>query len=369
MAEGGNGSTMRSLSGIVLFSARLYLLRMRRRSVMLEEVARGAPEPGGAGRESGGSTGAAGKAAGKHRNTLRRQDFTLPAERFAAGRGAADVNLIDTLEKALAERVGNHVWVIRPSGSVVYARRDGEVLWDLISDIDLWCFVAGDMFSRRSKTTFLHDLREGLARFLAEARIRTTFDARRDLYLLDRRGKGYLVDVKLAELGWLTEGIAGLDRGSITLGKRRREPYVALPKEEWAVYRFFENHFPSEAAREIFRKAVQCETMKERRHMVEYVYLDNYVEALRAMKLTRVLKAILLRRKFEKYVSLILKKILFLGHLRRDAALRERALVELERTPVPDGPGRSMASRIRYLRLMIDLLEDLRVVRLESMIR
>lgn len=261
-----------------------------------------------------------------HRNTLPREAFDLPADRFGV-----DSNLIDCLASALDRLTGQPEHVISPVGSIVYARRDGDLLWDLVHDADVWCYVPGWALAGRSLQQWHVALQVELHRELVARGVRTRLTWRnRYVNLVDLDGRLRMIELKIAQQEWLTEGLARIHHRFCGVRARRGWAYSLRPRLEWAAYSAFENHYPSPAAEQSFADTIASLDPRDVMRGLRFVYHENLASALRRFGPAHVMESQVNRRRAVRNRRGVLKKLLMLSVMRRDEDLRRRVLQQLQ---------------------------------------
>lgn len=286
-----------------------------------------------------------------HRNSLPATSFDLPEDRFGA-----PANLIDVIHAAIARMTGRPMSVISPVGSVVYARREGRLLWPLVHDLDVWCYVPGQHLSGRSLHRCHLLLQENVHDELRERGVRTRLTwANRYVNLVDADGTLRMIELKLAHDRWLAEGLARIHRRFCGLRARRGVAFSLRPRLEWAAYSAFENHYASPDAQESFARLVAAIQPAAAMTGLQFVYHENLAAAMRRFGAAHVLESRVSNARLERNRRGVWKKILMLAVMRRDDSLRRAALAELELSPT----GAQRRSRAAEVRSLIGHLGDL----------
>ncbi len=275
-----------------------------------------------------------------HRNSLPRSAFDLPAQRFGAA-----ANLIDCVEAAVTRLTGQPQSIISPVGSVVYARRDGGVLWPLVHDVDVWCHAPAGALRGRSLHAWHVALQQEVHRQFQERGVRSRLTwPHRYVTLVDADGSVRMVELKIAHSEWLTEGLAFVHQRFCGLRARRGRAYSLRPRLEWASYSAFENHYTSEAAEQPFRESIADVPPQAALRALQFIYHENLAAAMRRLGPAHVLESRFSQRRLARNRVGVLKKILMLAVLRRDEGERARVLAELEdRGATPDRASRAAA--------------------------
>ena len=280
-----------------------------------------------------------------HHNTLPTDAFDLPADRFG---GAA--NLIDCVAAALGAVTGQDESVVSPVGSVVYARRDGRLLWDLVHDIDVWCYVPGAVLAGRSLHQWHVALQKRLhAEFRRRGlRSRLTWPSNY-VMLIEDGGQSRMIELKIAHTEWLSRGLGIVHHRFCGLRARRGRAYSLTPRLEWAAYSAFENHYPTTASAQSFRSVVSRVRPAVALTGLRFMYHENLAGAMRRFGPAHVLESHASEARLLRNRRGVLKKVLMLSVMRRDEELRLRTLADLQGAPVHGNRRRSIGELIERL--------------------
>lgn len=286
----------------------------------------------------------------RHRNELPVSAFDLPAERFGVA-----ANLIECVTAAVATMTGRPEAVVSPVGSVVYARRAGALLWDLVHDIDVWCYLPGEALGNADLHTWHVSLQKSLhAQFRSRGvRSRLTWP-NRYVTLIDDAGRSRMVELKIAHLEWLATGLEVVHHRFCGLRARRGRAYSLKPRLEWAAYSAFENHYPSPAATEAFRHTIAAVPPQRAMTGLQFMYHENLAGAMRRFGPAHVVEARASDARLQRHRHGVLKKILMLSVMRRDEKLRQSTIAALESSPSGD--------RRTAVAALIAVLDDLATV-------
>ena len=289
-----------------------------------------------------------------HHNSLPASAFDLPADRFGAA-----ANLIDVVHAAIARMTKRPQSVISPVGSVVYARRDGRLLWPLVHDLDVWCYVPAHHLDGRSLHRWHLLLQEHVYEELRDRGVRTRLTwANKYVNLVDADGSLRMIELKLAHEQWLTEGLARIHHRFCGLRARRGMAFSLRPRLEWAAYSAFENHYPAPASRESFTRLVADIPPQAAMTGLQFVYHENLAAAMRRFGPAHVLESHLSDARLQRNGRGVWKKVLMLAVMRRDERLKRTALARLLAPAIGGRPS----SRSDAVRSLIENLDALSTV-------
>lgn len=279
-----------------------------------------------------------------HRNTLPVEAFDLAAERFGAA-----TNLIDSVAAALRGLTGQDESVVSPVGSVVYARRDDRLLWDLVHDIDIWCYVPGRLLAGRSLHQWHVALQKRLHGEFRRRGLRSRLTWPNNyVVLVDDAGRERMIELKIAHTEWLSRGLSVVHHRFCGLRARRGRAYSLKPRLEWAAYSAFENHYGSPAA-EDFHSVIARVRPSAAMTGLHFMYHENLAGAMRRFGPAHVLESRASEPRLHRNRQGVLKKILMLSVMRRDEDLRRRTLDELQAPPVVGNRRRAVSALIECL--------------------
>ncbi len=277
-----------------------------------------------------------------HRNTLPRSAFELPADRFAAA-----ANLIDCVADALASATGQSISVVSPVGSIVYARREQCLVWDSVHDVDIWCYVPGTTLRGKSlhrwHTTLQVEVFEELRR--RGVRVELT-RPNRYVNLIDQRGRRRMIELKVAHMDWLGEGLERIHRRYCGVRARRGRAYSMRPRLEWAAYSAFENHYASGDAQGTFDALIAALAPERALEGLRFVYHENLAAAWRRFGPAHIAESRMSNARFMRDKRGVLKKLLMLSVMRRDTSQQQQILNELVAPPTTHTDRRAEVRRL-----------------------
>jgi hypothetical protein len=298
-----------------------------------------------------------------HRNWLPRAAYSLASQSFAGASGSAAHNLIDLVAQAARRVVVDDVVVVRPIGSFTYARSAGVLNWDLVRDLDVWVFVSAETIASDGWRELHTRLQRHVFEVLAENRIATDLSDRTGyVHLNGPDGKRRMVELKIADLGWLREGIQYAHLRRANLPRWPRPAHFDVPRLEWAAYTPHENYFAIPEAEQAFVDAVTSIGETDALYCLRQAYAENLAEAFRVLTPRRIFRAVRSQRLFAHDVSKVLKKQLVLAVMLGNETARRNIVTELEKTMDRDAPSPDFRARGQYLAECARNLQMLRTV-------
>lgn len=342
------GGLAKSLSGSAGFYRRQAYLTDRRQPVRLVGSATRSADPRRPGPE--------------HVNWLERNAFRLPLALFGQRAVDGSIDLIDALDEALGTVAHDGLWVTKPIGSVAYARAGGDIAWDLVRDIDVWCYVSAATMASAPLYDLTRDVLDALHDQLEERGIRCRMTRRGNLLLLEDRRTPRLMEVKVADVAWLTEGLQHLEDRDMHVREPRKPPYVKQVRKEWAVFVDHENYFGSPPGEAALREQLGAMSELDRLRSSEYAYRDNLAVGMRQLKPERVAHATFHQYRFARYAMKVLKVAMVLSVIRRDHVTHRHVVQELRRFRAREIPWKGPRQRISYMSELMEMLERFRSV-------
>ena len=296
-----------------------------------------------------------------HRNWLAQDAFDLPHELFSRYLDRPSANLIEVITEAVCRLGGDGAAVIRPIGSVAYARLDGELEWDLVRDLDIWVYVSRETL-RSAPWAELHQrLQRQVYEVLVERNVFADLSARTGyVYLRDAAGRRRMIELKLADLAWLRTGLRSAADRNPTLVRPGRPAHATKPRLEWSGYVPHENHYPNAAAAEAFDDQVAAIGQAEVIYAQRHVFVENLAEAMRVLGPARLREARHSERSLRRFWHKFNKKQMMLGVLLRDEDRRRRGLAGLLQLRDESTDWSRREQREQVLASMVAELTDLR---------
>ena len=298
-----------------------------------------------------------------HDNWLTRTDYRLPNDQFARYLNVPDQNLIDLVEQAALPLTSDQVVVVRPIGSISYARDNDGVDWDLVRDIDIWIYVSSETIAGRHWRQLHHELQDRCYLTLKQQGLWVhQSSATGNIFLKSEGHRPRLLELKLADMDWLSAGLRHAHRRRSHLFHTPRAAHFDSPRLEWAGYVPYENYFPSAAGEEVFASKIGSIGTAETSYGLLHTFGENLAEAYRALAPAQTVRAMTQRRWFFRAGRKSLKKELMLSTLLGDESRRSAALRGLQTmktgTPMVD----SRVTRSEYLTERASAVERLRLV-------
>ena len=296
-----------------------------------------------------------------HQNWLPQQAFDLPREQFSRHIDAPTVNLISLIQQAARRMAPDGQAVVRPIGSMVYARRGLCLDWGFARDLDIWVYVSPATLATDQWTNLHAALQQHVFDVFREQRVWVHVSERTGyVYLRDDNGQHRLLELKLANLDWLATGLDYAHLRRSRLWRSPRAAHFVKPRLEWAAHTPYENYYPTSAAQQPFDQRVTTIPRAKAHAGLIHSYGENLAEAYLVATPRRLTAAIQNRRLFFRYTRKLLKKQLLLAVMLGHEAARLSALAGLEALRDSEEPARSTASRSRYLAEVLDNLNTLR---------
>lgn len=296
-----------------------------------------------------------------HENWLPQSAFALPQEQFSRYLDAPSVNLISLLQEAASRMTADHQAVVRPIGSMVYARRGAFLDWGFVRDLDIWVYVSPATLATADWTDLHVALQQHVFDVFSENYVWShVSDHTGYVYLRDQDGQRRLIELKLANLDWLDVGLDYAHLRRSRLWRSPRAAHFVKPRLEWAAHTPYENYYPTAPAQAPFTERVTAISRTRAHAGLLHAYGENLAEAYLAATPGRMAVAIQSRRRFFRYTRRILKKQLLLAVMLGHEPARIAALAGLEALRDNDGPARNAASRSRYLAEVLHNLDILR---------
>ncbi|MCH9719266.1 MAG: hypothetical protein K0U60_05290 [Actinomycetia bacterium] len=262
-----------------------------------------------------------------HYNWLIRADYQLPNERFARYLDVPEHNLIDLVEQAALPLTRDQVVVVRPIGSISYARDHNGLDWDLVRDLDIWVYLSHRSLAGRHWRQLHRELQDRCYRTMKQHGlwVQQSSDTG-NTFLKSETGRPRMVEVKVADVAWLTAGLRHAHRRRSHLFHTPRAAHFDSPRLEWAGYLPYENYFPSAAGEQTFAAAVGSLTIAQTNYGLLHAFGENLAEAYRNLAPARTVRAIAQRRWFFRTGRKALKKELMLATLLGDETRHSEAV-------------------------------------------
>ncbi len=298
-----------------------------------------------------------------HHNWLTRADYRLPNERFARYLDIPEQNLIDLVEQAALPLTRDQVVVVRPIGSISYARDHNGLDWDLVRDLDIWVYLSHRSLAGRHWRQLHCELQDRCYQEMKRSGlwVQQSSDTG-NIFLKSETGRPRMVEVKVADVAWLAAGLRHAHRRRSHLFHTPRAAHFDSPRLEWAGYLPYENYFPSAAGEQTFAAAVGSLTSAQTNYGLLHTFGENVAEAYRNLAPARTARAIAQRRWFFRTGRKALKKELMLATLLGDETRRSEAVRGLQAmtTGIPMVDSRTgrreflaaRASSVQRLRLL-----------------
>ena len=298
-----------------------------------------------------------------HRNWLTRADYQLPNERFARYLNVPEHNLIDLVEQATLPLTRDQVVVVRPIGSISYARDHNGLDWDLVRDLDIWVYLSHRSLAGRHWRQLHRELQHRCYQEMKKHGLWVHQSPQTgNIFLKSETGRPRMVEVKVADLAWLAAGLRHAHRRRSHLFHTPRAAHFDSPRLEWAGYLPYENYFPSSAGEQMFAAAVGSLTIAQSKYGLLHTFGENLAEAHRNLSPARTVRAIAQRRWFFRTGRKSLKKELMLATLLGDEGRRSEAVQGLQvmTTGVPMVDSRT--GRREFLAARASAVQRLRLV-------
>ncbi len=262
-----------------------------------------------------------------HRNWLPRTAFQLPGGQFSRYRDMPEANLVDVIEEAVRRLTVDGVSVVRPLGSIAYARRSRVLDWSVVRDLDIWVYVSRATLATGEWGELHSVLQRNVHDVLVERGVFADLSSRTGyVYLRDDSCRRRMIELKLAELGWLNDGLVAAAGRNPTLVRPGRPAHATVPRIEWSGYVPHENHYASAPGSEPFRRVVRSMSRGAVVFAQHHAHAENLAEGLRVLGPSRLRQALGDERKLRRYLHKVSKKQMMLGVLLRDDELRIRGL-------------------------------------------
>ena len=295
-----------------------------------------------------------------HHNSLQRSDYDLPNDRFARYLDATQQNMIDLIEAAARSLSVDDVCVVRPIGSLSYARDENGLDWDLVRDLDIWVFLTGSSIAGRPWLWLHRELQNRVFSAMQERGLWVhQSEVTGNVYLRDESRSSRLIELKIADTNWLRTGLRLAHRRRSHLLHRPRPAHFDSPRLEWAGYTPHENYFSSPEGERVFRSQITGIREAEMRYGTMHTYAENLAEGFRALSPTHLAGALNQRRLFFRYTRKALKKELMLTTMLGDEERRLGTVELLQQMltgkPMVDSSG----SRHRFLSERVAALHHL----------
>ena len=298
-----------------------------------------------------------------HHNWLTRADYQLPNERFARYLDVIESNLVDLVEQAALPLTRDQVVVVRPIGSISYARDQNGLDWDLVRDLDIWVYLSHRSLAGRHWRQLHRELQDRCYQTMKQQGLWVQQSPQTgNIFLKSETGRPRMVELKVADVAWLAAGLRHAHRRRSHLFHTPRAAHFDSPRLEWAGYLPYENYFPSAAGEQTFAAAVGSLTIAQARYGLLHAFGENLAEAYRNLAPARTVRAIAQRRWFFRTGRKALKKELMLATLLADGSRRLEAVRGLQAmtTGIPMVDSRTgrreflaaRASAIQRLRLL-----------------
>lgn len=296
-----------------------------------------------------------------HRNWLQRDDFTLPNDRFSRYLDTPEVNLLDVVESAACRLAPDGQVVVRPIGSLAYARTDRLLQWPVVRDLDLWVYVTTTTLTQGDWLDLHRQLQGHVWDVLQERRVLAHRSRRTGyVYLREFNGRTRMIELKLADVGWLHTGLHQAHRRCPKLLRTPIPAHFETPRLEWAGYTPYENYFPSHESESAFAAALRSITDPELDYGLHYTYAENLAEAYRVLTPQRLAQAAARPRMFFRYSRKIWKKTLMLAVMRGDEAAWSAAVQGLAHLQSGRDVAFAHSTRTDYLAALVLQLQRLR---------
>ena len=299
-----------------------------------------------------------------HRNWLPRAAFELPPERFSRYLDAPVPNLVDLVTTAARRVAADDIIIVRPIGSLAYARTTHDTLntsWDVVRDLDIWVFLSSETIATAQWATLHQELLTHLHDVFTEHRVWSSRSDRTGyVYLRDQDANRRMVELKIADVAWLRQGLRRAHLRRANLLRTPRPAHFAEPRLEWAAHTPHENYFPTPAADGIFQDAITSIPRSEASYGQQHCFAENLAEAYRVLTPARLARATASQRHFYRYVRKVLKKQLLLAVMLGNERARSLAASELTMLSGPGSPGTDREFRDAFLRSSVATLTQLR---------
>ena len=297
---------------------------------------------------------------GSHRNSLQRSDYDLPDDRFARYLNISQQNLIDVIESAALPLSVDGVVVVRPLGSLTYARDVQGLDWDLVRDLDIWVLMTGRSIAGKSWLGLHRKLQDLTYQAFQERGLWVhQSEATGNVYLRDESGLRRMIELKIADLNWLKTGLIVSHRRRSHLLHRPRPAHFDSPRLEWASYTPHENYFVSHAGSDLFRSHITSIREVEMHYGRMHTYAENLAEGFRALSPSHLVGALNQRRLFFRYTRKALKKELMLKVMLGDEPGRRQTVELLQQMKTGQPMVESSSSRYEFIGERVAALRQL----------
>lgn len=285
-----------------------------------------------------------------HLNWVPEDGYALPADRFNRSLGADQANVVELVRQAALAIAVDQVAVVRPVGSLTYARTAEDLHWDLVRDLDLWVYVSKDTVARDGWLRLHQRLQTSVYETARSAGVWVSQSQRTGyVYLHEESGQRRMIELKIADLDWLETGLWLSHRRRPYLTRGPQPAHFDQPRVEWAGYTPFENYFPTPAAAQPFDGLVRRIRPRDIAYAAAHVHAENLAEAMSALTPTKMAAAAASRRHFFRYSRRVVKKQLMLAVLHGQACDRDWAVEQLLLLRSGDGVAHSRSTRVCYV--------------------